>query len=180
MSLIKCVECGKEMSDAAKKCPSCGYKEKKKISKKPLIIISSILLVAFVGLAFVFINSNNLTDIEKNAVKCVKDYKEKLKNPNSIKVNDIRWLDASMINSGDMAIYLDVSGENGFGGTSRSIVVYAIQNGKAVFGASTEIDKAENEEEVYAQMVLSMYSELKNDNNAKVSVDKVMKEVNKK
>ncbi|WP_417039619.1 zinc-ribbon domain-containing protein, partial [Clostridium porci] len=25
MSLIKCPECGKEISDKAEKCPGCGY-----------------------------------------------------------------------------------------------------------------------------------------------------------
>ncbi len=48
MALIKCKECGKEMSDTIKKCPNCGYKEKKKISKKTLIIIV-VLLVTIIG-----------------------------------------------------------------------------------------------------------------------------------
>ena len=32
MALVKCSECGKEMSDTIKKCPNCGYKNKKKLS----------------------------------------------------------------------------------------------------------------------------------------------------
>lgn len=41
MSMIKCPECGKEISDSAKVCPNCGFQIKK---KKPvwLIIIASI------------------------------------------------------------------------------------------------------------------------------------------
>lgn len=29
MALIKCLECGQKISDAAKSCPHCGYKTKK-------------------------------------------------------------------------------------------------------------------------------------------------------
>ena len=29
MALIKCSECGKDISDRAKKCPGCGYQLKK-------------------------------------------------------------------------------------------------------------------------------------------------------
>ena len=42
MALIKCPECGKEISDKAKACPECGYKMKK--SKKkfiPILIFGS-------------------------------------------------------------------------------------------------------------------------------------------
>ena len=30
MALIKCPECGKEISDRAKKCPNCGFPIKRK------------------------------------------------------------------------------------------------------------------------------------------------------
>ena len=30
MAMIKCVECGEEISSKAKKCPSCGYALKRK------------------------------------------------------------------------------------------------------------------------------------------------------
>ena len=33
MALIKCPECGKEYSDTAKRCPDCGYVERKTFSK---------------------------------------------------------------------------------------------------------------------------------------------------
>ena len=34
MSLIKCPECGKEISSSAKMCPNCGYEIKTKIKNK--------------------------------------------------------------------------------------------------------------------------------------------------
>lgn len=67
MALIKCKECGKEMSDTIKKCPNCGYKEKKKISKKTLIIIV-VLLVAIIGGGIttgIIIHNNNIKQQEK-------------------------------------------------------------------------------------------------------------------
>ena len=42
MALVKCSECGKEMSDAIKKCPNCGYKNKKKLNKKKIVIYTII------------------------------------------------------------------------------------------------------------------------------------------
>ena len=35
MSLIKCPECGKEVSDSANVCPNCGYPVKKMKEKNP-------------------------------------------------------------------------------------------------------------------------------------------------
>lgn len=48
MALIKCNECGKEMSDHAKQCPHCGYEYSKKMNKITLGIIFSILIVCFI------------------------------------------------------------------------------------------------------------------------------------
>ena len=38
MALIKCLECGKEISDKAETCPSCGHPVKKIQNGKPLFI----------------------------------------------------------------------------------------------------------------------------------------------
>lgn len=34
MALIKCAECGKEMSDSAKMCPHCGFKKENNDKKE--------------------------------------------------------------------------------------------------------------------------------------------------
>lgn len=63
MALIKCPECGKEISDQADKCPSCGFpikaKKKKKekaqkekkdtVPKKRIIILASVITFVVVG-----------------------------------------------------------------------------------------------------------------------------------
>lgn len=43
MAMVKCKECGKEVSDQAKSCPSCGAKPPKKLS------IGKLLFVALIG-----------------------------------------------------------------------------------------------------------------------------------
>lgn len=53
MSLISCLECGKEISSSARKCPFCGYKMKKQVSRKK-IQVSLIVLVALVIIASAF------------------------------------------------------------------------------------------------------------------------------
>lgn len=48
MALIKCKECGKEISDKASKCPNCGCKiHNNKII--PIIIIVSVVVLAIIG-----------------------------------------------------------------------------------------------------------------------------------
>ena len=66
MSLIKCKECGKEISDKAEICPNCGYilksveikselKQKKSIKKigTILCVIGSLLLIVFMALILI-------------------------------------------------------------------------------------------------------------------------------
>lgn len=49
MALIKCPECGNDVSDKAKKCPKCGYKLKRKIKndkRKVVLVITAIVIFA--------------------------------------------------------------------------------------------------------------------------------------
>lgn len=65
MALIKCAECGKEISDKAKECPNCGYRNKKNISV--IIILAICLCCGIFLICNVFNiqigNSNNETPI---------------------------------------------------------------------------------------------------------------------
>ena len=59
MALIKCKECGKEISDSAKRCPHCGFVYKKEKAKKekskafkiivPIISVISVFIVGIVS-----------------------------------------------------------------------------------------------------------------------------------
>ena len=55
MALIKCPECGKEISDTVKKCPNCGYRKKTKFNNKVFIAGGAIIALALiVGVVFMY------------------------------------------------------------------------------------------------------------------------------
>ena len=77
MALIKCVECGKEISDKATNCIHCGKKvitkknsvekTRKKTNKKSIFIIGVILFaLIIIGITiFLFINHNSKSYVGK-------------------------------------------------------------------------------------------------------------------
>ena len=102
MALIKCIECGKEISDKAKICPNCGSpttfakEENQEIAK-------AIIFIVFVG---------SLVSIPVYfALKppCLKSAKELLNYPDSMKV----------ISYDRVSKLLTLSAKNGFGARSR-------------------------------------------------------------
>ena len=89
MALIKCSECGKEISDTSKRCINCGAKikkQRKKLSKKKKLIISFvglvIVIVGIVSFYFVFCNDeeevrvfqSNDRDDTKEQIEVITDY----------------------------------------------------------------------------------------------------------
>ena len=105
MALIKCKECGKEMSTNASSCPHCGYVYKKEgTSTKKIIIVTLITLaVLFIlGLSFIYLTDSLIPKIKsKNEMKkyygtweLVNIESEKLKddiiNWNSIAADDFK------------------------------------------------------------------------------------------
>lgn len=74
MALIKCSECGKDISEKAKKCPHCGVKPKKKPKNKLThilkITIAIILLIAIiVTIIVVIIKQNQKFKLYNNTVE---------------------------------------------------------------------------------------------------------------
>ena len=97
MALIKCFECGKEISDTSKKCIHCGAKIKKvKIkknkevnkSKKKLILISLsiIIVIGIILTLFILFKEDtvqtNLRDETKNQVEIINEYINIRERPN--------------------------------------------------------------------------------------------------
>ena len=70
MALIKCPECGKEISDKAKKCPNCGYSNKKSGNVYKVGIIT-IVVIVIIAMAVFFALKNRLNDSEKRQVNQV-------------------------------------------------------------------------------------------------------------
>ena len=75
MALIKCSECGKEISDKAKKCPHCGFKKKKeikinldflkKLDKKKIILLAGLIVIILILLSFLIISNNKKKEEER-------------------------------------------------------------------------------------------------------------------
>lgn len=145
MALISCSECGKEMSSTVKKCPHCGYVNKEmkqeKINKgtnfikqhiKVISIIVIVILVVIIGLVIynkkieqdkiqAEIQANTLTDDEKMIASVVKKLQSSLKNPESLQVFEIIYHKSD---DGSGTVIIDNSGQNGFGGLTRSRNMY--------------------------------------------------------
>ena len=75
MALIKCPECGKEISDKAKACPECGYKMKKSKKKFIPILIFVLLVVACVGGTLYYKTEIALNANEKAALMMINEIK---------------------------------------------------------------------------------------------------------
>ena len=105
MALIKCIECGKEISDKAMSCPSCGsptnLAAKKSEAKNELVsvFLGLIFIGAFVGIP-VYMSLR---------APCIKSAKEQLNDPDSMKV----------ISYDRESKLLTVSAKNGFGSRRR-------------------------------------------------------------
>lgn len=67
MAMIKCPECGKEISDKAEVCPSCGYSLKRKNRNKKIIIGCAVVIM---GIGFVWY-SNRVTPEEQAQINNV-------------------------------------------------------------------------------------------------------------
>lgn len=188
MAMVKCSECGKRKSSKVRKCPHCGYTEKKKITiNKKLITIILIVVVLLVG-GFIAYNNRPLNSIEKKVLLVLNDYKPRLKNPSSIQVFDIRYTESyDKDNNLKLDVYVDTSGQNGFGGNTRDIIYYTVDSNnkiefvgsdsKASYSISTYTSKSEEVEIKLARSINKTWEELKNDDKAKINVKKVMKRV---
>ena len=79
MALIRCKECGKEISDQAKVCPNCNYDVRKQVQeaksntpeglerkKKKNMLITLLVVFALVGLIWFVIDSNNRASLQRS------------------------------------------------------------------------------------------------------------------
>ena len=101
MALIKCSECGKEISDKAKKCPHCGtkYKSENENDRKGFPTgLMFILIVIFVAVIFIIMNYNkkdynnstsgikeNTNEIIGNEIKTKNEF-DKIKKSNNYSI----------------------------------------------------------------------------------------------
>ncbi|MDY4616951.1 MAG: zinc ribbon domain-containing protein [Lachnospiraceae bacterium] len=141
MAMIKCPECGQEISDKAKKCVHCGMKIKGK-NNKILIIIMVVLLIVILGsMYFIIHNKEDKKDTQKknqdetetnDIIKeqedkyeryvdiAINNTKKQLKHPDSINLNKVIVLykiENDELITVDVAI--DFSSENNMGTAPR-------------------------------------------------------------
>lgn len=117
MALIKCPECGKEISDKAVSCPNCGNplnnnsdeilntqettainkgvhtetKNNNTKNKRILIIVISIVAIIMVGvICFMLTNAPN-KEYEAKAAQCISSVQQVLKNPDSLQVREMNF-----------------------------------------------------------------------------------------
>lgn len=132
MSVIKCRECGKEVSDKADRCPHCGVKLKKNVG------VLGIVFASLVGYMVFSCNSPSPAPAprpEKTAQEKEQDAKKELAFQKVVAVlksiktaardpDSIAWesIDA---NEDASVICIAYRGQNGFGGMSKEVAVAA-------------------------------------------------------
>lgn len=76
MALIKCPECNKEISDTAKRCPSCGYKFPIK-NKRTICIICFVIIaiIIIISSIILYTHSQPLYKYKHQIIETLNDYK---------------------------------------------------------------------------------------------------------
>lgn len=92
MALIHCPECGKEISDNAKKCPHCGMKLKKGFFQShKLLVAATISGTLLAGGAAAFFSTHTIVSYGENvAVKGVRQLEKNIINEESIDIEKLR------------------------------------------------------------------------------------------
>ena len=127
MAIIKCKECGTEVSDKAKVCPKCGAPVPKGTSLFT-VIIGFILVMFFVGIISSNMSSNDKTPEQiaasqksseniQNAIQAGHFLKKSLRDPESLKYENVIATDSG-------TICYEYSAKNGFGGMNSGKAFY--------------------------------------------------------
>ena len=144
MALIKCKECGNEVSTTAKSCPKCGAKITKPASKLGIFFA---LLVSFIFFKAIITNEpvppaptqtaeqklaqNKQNAALQRATSGAIMLKNSMRNPDSFK------LESALVINGTGAVCYDYRAQNGFGGINAEHAVLS-GDGKQFKTSSTE------------------------------------------
>ena len=165
MALIKCPECGKEISDKAKACPECGYELKQNVeatkqesffkkNKIAVLVIGIVIIIAIV--AGVCIKSIPLkSPFEKISVKMTREQgKKALGKP-----------DSSKKPTADVQYYIDTYNNVKFLGMKGNLEAWYYKNEKkalshAIWKYDLDLDKSFNDYQKQIDKIINFYTEL--------------------
>lgn len=133
MALIKCKECGSEVSDSAKTCPKCGAPVPKGTSLLT-VIVGFILVMFFIGMISNNMSSNSETpeqiaesqkssDNINNAIQASHFLKKSLRDPDSLQYEHV-------IATDNGTICYEYRAKNGFGGMNSGKAFYLPKDDK--------------------------------------------------
>lgn len=134
MSLIKCPECGKDMSDKAPSCPNCGYVENSFLSNfsKPQPKLGCFGVICLIVIAFYLMSlfgddkpktiTYSKEDREWDAYYTATQFVEKrLKAPKTAEFPNSKYASVQLLEDGaTYKVYAYVDAENSFGAKIRS------------------------------------------------------------
>ncbi len=148
MAIINCPECGKEISDKSETCIYCGYPLKepmdkealkdenakkatirddfenlgRKLGKKGIFVIFGAMFVMVAVILISVISQNVLNEKEKYVYEVVDEYKDMLKDPDSMVLRgDILYVKDS---SYDTYVAFSASGNNSYGAPVTSMPIF--------------------------------------------------------
>lgn len=137
MALIKCPECGQEVSDIAKSCPHCGcpivQKKIKKFSKKSIMVLLIIFLLLIITVGVITLIKNNKTLGEKAVENSLQELDKILLAPDTINIYECVSRDFTKdedANTGnepykEVMVYIHFSASNQDGGITESEYIFA-------------------------------------------------------
>lgn len=164
MALIKCVECGKEISDKATACPNCGCPvgdvksvgtAKKKMdipkNKKDLLVVGGVAILLVLLLALSKVMGGGLNENEKIAYECAVELRDMMKNPDSFKLYDDEMTVLKRYADGELITVYTVfkyGGTNTYGGFTTDEAIF--EDGEYRMDYAEELDIDEEGLEEYA------------------------------
>lgn len=149
MALIKCPECGMDVSDKAKNCIHCGYPiaknhvDAQKIitiakSNKKWIIIAAVIFAVVIALC---LGGSSMSKDEKIAYEAAVELKSMLKDPDSFKLYDeILFLKRNMGDEKPASFYIIMKygGANSYGATITRQAIFL--DGKYLIDYEDELE----------------------------------------